>query len=53
MSENIGERRLNFCLEYFREKFSLLCPIFLDMKLFIFGLAFVLYVLGLSGSNGS
>ena len=27
-----------------QRKFSLLCPIFSDMRMFIFGLAFVLYL---------
>ena len=34
------------------KKFSLLCPIFSDMRMFLFGLTFVLCVLRLSGSNG-
>ena len=48
MSENIGQRRQKFS----RENFGLFCPIFSDMRMFIFGLAFVLYVLRLSVSNG-
>ena len=34
-----------------QRKFSLLCPIFSDMRMFIFGLAFVLNVLRLSRSS--
>ena len=48
MSENIGQRRINFpwnisIIEIFQKKISLLCPIFSDTRMFIFGLAFVLY----------
>ena len=56
VSENIKQRWVNFSLEYFdalwwqckvskysREKFSLFCPIFSEIQMFIFGLAFVLH----------
>ena len=46
MSKNIGQSRLNFSLKYSRQKFSLLSPIFSDMKLFIYlFMKFVLYFL--------
>ena len=45
MSENMGQRDISE--KYSREKCSL-CPIFSDIRIFIFGLAFALYLLIIS-----
>ena len=48
MSENIRQKRLKI-LEYFD---AYICLIFSDIKMLIFGLSFLLFVLQPSGRNG-